>query len=162
MAGVAEGAETRVEKDGKRRGRKRIPIRIDMTPMVDIAFLLLIFFMVTTVFRAPQTMEINLPPSEQKVDVAESNLMTLFIKADNSVFWAIGTEQPQPLEVKHLQEFLLERNTANPKLITLVKLDREARYHMMVDMLDELNLANVTRFSVTTLSDRDREVLSKV
>jgi biopolymer transport protein ExbD len=149
------------KKKGGRRQKKRIGIRIDMTPMVDVAFLLLIFFMVTTVFLAPQTMEINLPPSEQKVDIAESNLMILYITEGNSVFWGIGREKPQRVVMKDLQSLLAEKNKANPKLITLVKLDRKARYHMMVDMLDELNVGNVIRFSIAPLTDRDKEVLSK-
>ncbi len=162
MAGVAEGAETHAKGKGARRGSKRISIRLDMTPMVDIAFLLLIFFMVTTVFLAPQTMEINLPPSEQKVDVAESNLMTLYVTEDNLVYWSIGRDTPERVEMEEIQSMLLEQNTENPNLITLVKLDRQARYHMMVDMLDELNIGNITRFSVATLTDRDKEVLSNV
>src|SRR3989442_4550307 len=53
-----------------------------MTPMVDVAFLLLIFFMCTTVFRKPQALEINLPPDPNaKVEIAESNVMTLRVVA---------------------------------------------------------------------------------
>ncbi len=162
MAAVDEGAQPRrTKKMGGKKPKKRMGIRIDMTPMVDIAFLLLIFFMVTTVFRAPQTMEINLPPSEQKVDIAESNLMTFFVTEGSAVFWAIGRERPQRVEMREIQTLLSEKNKANPKLITLIKLDRKARYHMMVDMLDELNIGNVTRFSVAPMTDRDKEVLSK-
>ena len=47
--------------------KRRVAIRIDMTPMVDIAFLLLIFYMVTTVFSMPQAMEINLPPESKEI-----------------------------------------------------------------------------------------------
>jgi biopolymer transport protein ExbD len=93
-----------------RKKMKRVPIRIDMTPMVDVAFLLLIFFMLTTVFRAPQTMEINLPPSEQKVQIAESNLMVLFIDEDNSCYWNIGHEKPEAVEMPRLQELLAAKN----------------------------------------------------
>jgi biopolymer transport protein ExbD len=52
------------KKKGLKRPKRRISIRIDMTPMVDIAFLLLIFYMVSTIFSEPQAMEINLPPSK--------------------------------------------------------------------------------------------------
>ena len=62
------------KKGGLRRPKRRVRIRIDMTPMVDVAFLLLIFFMVTTVFRKPQAMEVNLPPKDAKVQVPESNV----------------------------------------------------------------------------------------
>ena len=51
------------------RKKSRVGIHMDMTPMVDIAFLLLIFFMVTTVFRPPLAMEINLPESDATVQV---------------------------------------------------------------------------------------------
>ena len=52
-----------------------------MTPLVDVAFLLLTFFMFTTSMSRPQTMEINLPPDKDvKVEIAESNLLTLRIK----------------------------------------------------------------------------------
>src|ERR1700752_2187176 len=74
-----------------RRPKRRVGIRIDMTPMVDIAFLLLIFFMVTTVFRTPQALEINLPPDkESKVEVAESKVLTIRILADDRVYWKRG------------------------------------------------------------------------
>jgi biopolymer transport protein ExbD len=154
-------AQSHRHKGGRKR-RKRTGIRIDMTPMVDVAFLLLIFFMVTTVFRAPQTMEINLPPSEQKVEVAESNLLILYVTDNNAIFWGIGFAKPQNAEMKDLAELLVDKNRENPKLITLVKLDRKARYHMLVDLLDELNLANVTRFSVAALTEKDKEVLARL
>jgi biopolymer transport protein ExbD len=59
---IADVASTKGQDDKLPWARPRPGIRIDMTPMVDIAFLLLVFFMVTTVFRLPQAMEINLPP----------------------------------------------------------------------------------------------------
>ena len=65
---VAERAPKPGEK-GLRRPKRRISIRIDMTPMVHIAFLLLIFYMVSTVFSMPQAMEINLPPIDQEEEV---------------------------------------------------------------------------------------------
>ena len=145
---------------GGHRYRRRTGVRIDMTPMVDVAFLLLVFFMVTTVFRAPQAMEINLPPAEQKVEVAESNLMVLYVTAADSLFWGIGFAKPQSTSIQELPELLSQKNRENPALITLVKLDRKARYRMMVDLLDELNVANVTRFSVAALSDKDKETLA--
>ena len=62
MAGEVAERSSKGGKKGLRRPKRRVAIRIDMTPMVDIAFLLLIFYMVTTVFAMPQAMEINLPP----------------------------------------------------------------------------------------------------
>ncbi|MBI4531969.1 MAG: biopolymer transporter ExbD [Candidatus Latescibacteria bacterium] len=157
MAAAVEGAP-RAGKKGKPQ-KRRVTIRIDMTPMVDIAFLLLIFFMVTTVFRAPQSMEINLPPSEQKVEVAESNLLTLRVIDSGTIYWNIAKERPQKIGIKDLRKFLEEKNRANPKMIVLVKLDRKTHYAMMIDILDELQLGNINRFSFTSLTDADKEVL---
>src|SRR4029078_7338957 len=73
---------------GFRRPKRRVGIRIDMTPMVDVAFLLLIFFMVTTVFRTPQALEINLPPkNDVKTDVAQSKVLEVRILPDGRAYW---------------------------------------------------------------------------
>ena len=94
MADV-QTAEPRGKKKGKHKKKRRLGVRIDMTPMVDVAFLLLTFFMLTTAFSLPQTMEINLPPGDSKVDVAASNLMTMRVIPDGSIYWNIGTEAPK-------------------------------------------------------------------
>jgi biopolymer transport protein ExbD len=147
---------------GRRKKARRVGVRIDMTPMVDVAFLLLTFFMLTTVFSAPQTMEITLPPSDSKVEVAESNLLTIRVAQDGSIFWNLGVQPPQKIEFKSLRQLLLDQNAANPKLINLLKVDRRAKYHLMVDVMDELQLANVGRFSLAPMTDADAKELDKL
>ncbi|MDI6767707.1 MAG: biopolymer transporter ExbD [Bacteroidota bacterium] len=150
-------------KKGKRKKARRLGIKIDNTPMVDIAFLLLTFFMLTTTMTKPTTMEINLPPSNDvSVEVAQSNLMTLRVKEDGTMFWNIGVEDPQKIDFKDLQAFLVQKNQENSKLITLVKIDRKGKYSTMVNIMDELNIANVTRFSIAPMQDADKRILSKV
>jgi len=56
----------------------------------------------------------------------------------------------------------MERNQANPKLITLVKVDRKSKYHSMVDIMDELQLANVNRFSLAPMREADIKEVQKV
>lgn len=162
MAAVETGESRSHARAGKKHKKKRrMGIRIDMTPMVDVAFLLLTFFMLTTVFSKPQTMEINLPPEETTVEVAESNLLTLRIDSTGAIFWNIGVELPKRIEFKDLRPLLAERNKNNPKLITLLKVDRAGTYNMMVDIMDELNLADITRFSLAPMLDADRNLLKK-
>src|SRR6266576_2707018 len=85
---------------GKKR-KARLGVRIDMTPMVDVAFLLLTFFMLTTTLLTPQVMEITMPPdSKIPVQIAESNLLTLRIRKDLTVFWNMGSEAPQKIAEK--------------------------------------------------------------
>jgi biopolymer transport protein ExbD len=162
MAGGGEALAKPERRKGKKRRRmKRLGVRIDMTPMVDIAFLLLTFFMLTTVFSAPQTMEIALPPQNVQIEVAESNLLTLRVMEDGGIWWNIGVEAPQKVEFKDLHKLLVDRNAENPRLINVVKVDRKAKYHDMVDIMDELQLSNVGRFSLAPMTDADRKAVEK-
>lgn len=162
MAGGGEISHESRSKKGKKKKTKRVGIRLDMTPLVDIAFLLLTFFMMTTTMSRPQTMEINLPPDETvQVEIAESNLLTLRLNAKGDVFWAFGIETPKKIEYSALRSFLREENSKNPRLVTLVKVDREGKYDMMVNIMDELNLADVTRFSLAPLLDADKALMAK-
>jgi biopolymer transport protein ExbD len=134
-----------------------------MTPLVDVAFLLLTFFMFTTSMSRPQTMEINLPPDPQvNVEIAESNLLTLRVDENSKIYWAVGIQASEKIEFANLRNFLRERATANPKLVTLVKIDRKSKYETMVNIMDELNLANITRFSLAPLLDQDKAMIAKV
>jgi biopolymer transport protein ExbD len=149
-------------KKGKKKKKRRLGVKIDNTPMVDVAFLLLTFFMLTTTMNRPQTMEINLPPAETTVEVAESNLLTLRVKEDGAIYWNMATEKPVKVEFKDLRSLMARQSQSNPKLITLIKVDRKGKYHMMVDVMDELNLANITRFSLAPMTDPDKKILDQV
>ena len=162
MAG-ADVAQPKKERKGGKKAKKahRIAARVDLTPMVDVVMLLITFFMLTTVFTTPQTMEINLPPDETPVEVAESALLTLRVLSDSTVYWNMGLETPQVVEFKDLRPLLEGQLKNNPKLITLIKVEREGTYEMMVDVLDELSLANITRFSMAPFKDVDRKFIEK-
>ncbi len=147
------------EDSGLGRKKKRVGIRIDMTPMVDIAFLLLIFFMVTTVFRRPLAMEVNLPESGATVMVPESNVMTLYVNADESLFYKVGASELSSVSWEDLDPLFRRSLTDNPALIVLVKINRAARYESMVDMMDTLDDAHMERFSLVPMSEHDAEIL---
>ena len=163
MAGMDSGAAPRGhdKKKKKHKRMRRLGVRLDMTPMVDVAFLLLTFFMLTTSMNRPQTMEINLPPKDTKVEVPCSNVLTLRVKEDGSMYWNICDELPKKVEYKEMRKLMIQQNQQNPKLITLIKVDRKGKYHMIVDIMDELNLANITRFSIAPMVDADKQVLAK-
>jgi biopolymer transport protein ExbD len=172
MAAVDTGgpAPRQRKKGGLKRPKRRIGIRIDMTPMVDIAFLLLIFYMVTTIFSMPQAMEVNLPPSQNPVPVAESRLLTIRIDKDGKLYWNIARETPQPIPFDSLKSLLLDQNKKQPKLVTLVKIEKEAKYFRMVDVIDEIQIVERQiketnkefsyRFSLSPFSEYDRRVMA--
>jgi biopolymer transport protein ExbD len=163
MAGAdVGGGERRGHKKKKGHPKRRTSIRIDMTPMVDVAFLLLTFFMLTTVFRRPQTLEIKLPPSSTNVQVSASNLLVIRVDEDHRVSQSAGLAKPNLLDFNELGNFFKSKVAEDPNMIILVKLDRKAKYHYMVDIIDELNLSKLTRYSVATLSDIEKEELAKI
>lgn len=161
MAGEVAERSKPTKGKGLRRPKRRIAIRIDMTPMVDIAFLLLIFYMVTTVFAMPQAMEINLPPADQdeQVEVKESNLLTIRVDDEGRFWWNLKTPTPDnlpiplpslpidpgdstvyKLDADTLRSLLVTQNRANPKLNTLVLINRNATYKDMINILDEIDV----------------------
>ena len=141
------------------RKRKRVGVRVDMTPMVDVAFLLLIFFMVTTVFRRPLAMEMNLPEKDAVVKIKESNVMIVYIQQDGSMIYDVGKRGLQPLQWDELRETLVLENDYNPELVILVKVDRKAKYNYMVNMLDTMDEARLGRFSIVPMNDMDKATL---
>lgn len=161
MGAVDLGGGRQHGKKGKRKKSRRIGVRLDMTPLVDVAFLLLTFFMLTTTFSLPQVMEISLPPSETKSEITEASLLLLRVMEDGRIFWSFGTETPRRIEQTELRGFLLDRANANPNLILLVKVDRKSKYSTMVSIIDELHLANITRFSLAPLLDQDKKIIEQ-
>jgi len=157
----AGGGGSRSRKKGKRKPKKRINVRMDMTPLVDVAFLLLTFFMMTTVFRKPSTMEINLPPNDAKVEIAESNLLTIRVDESKMIYYSFGIDIPKKMKFEDLKKFLIETSSQNPKLVVLLKIDRKGKFNYMVDVIDELNMAKLDRFSIAPMTDIDLKEMER-
>jgi biopolymer transport protein ExbD len=150
------------ESVGIPRRRRRVGLRMDRTPRVDVAFLLLIFVMVTTVFRRPLAMEVNMPNPEDKVQVPMGNVMTLYIRADGSMSYDIGQMGLHDVAWEELRETLLAELDLNPELIILVKSHPDARFEKMVNMLNTFDEANMQRFSVVLMTVEDRERIGEL
>src|SRR5262245_16230841 len=152
---------TPVEEHPKpEKGKKhRVGIRIDMTPMVDVAFLLLIFFMVTTVFRLPLAMEVNIPVRE-KVPVPESSVTTIYIDKDDSMYYRDGTWPIAPVTWQELPMVLRGTIGLNKEAIILAKIHRKAKYDNMVDIMDLFGEEHIERFSLVPMTDDDERMLT--
>lgn len=163
---AAEVAERPVADQAKggliRRHKRRTGIRIDMTPMVDVAFLLLIFFMVTTVFRRPLAMEVNMPEPGAKVEVPESNVMTVFVDEDETLYWRVARQDFQSVAWGELPTLFEQSAQSNADVIILVKIHRQARYDSMVHMMDVLDDAHMQRFSLVAMSDADQAAVEEL
>jgi len=167
-------AELNTDSGGGRRGgkgRKRnnsASTKIDMTPMVDLAFLLITFFMLTTSFSQPQTMEVNMPDKtddDRKMEIKESRTMTVILGEEDKVYWYMGYQHPEVQETDFAEQGIrraVEQKSAILKedLVVIIKPGKKSKYRNLVDMLDEIHIAkgNV-RYSISSVSDRDLELI---
>jgi biopolymer transport protein ExbD len=119
--------------------------------------------MVTTVFRTPKALEINLPPKDIKQDVPKSKTFLLRILADGRLYWQDGASaQPWTRStVKELRS-VLAPYVGQTEKIMVVKVDRDAEFENMVDTLDELHFAKLTRFSINPLEDKEKQEVEKL
>ena len=149
--------------------KSRIGIKIDMTPMVDVAFLLLTFFMLTTQFRPPETVEIVLPSSHSAFKLPEKDVMSISISKDNRIFLGFDSQHLRSrlfgeenklrssveVDTRQLADLLIKARMANPKIRTVVKGDKNAEYGITEDVIDILQKANITRFNLVTDLEKD-------
>ncbi len=145
--------------------------KIDMTPMVDLAFLLLTFFMLTTTFNKPQTMEINMPVKDKEnkdpTELKASEALTVILGKNDKIYYYQGlndgTVQPELLTTdysdKGIRNVLLDLGNKIPKLTVLIKPVKTARYKNIVDILDEMNITNTRRYALVDLSPLDTKLL---
>lgn len=115
--------------------------------MSDLAFLLLIFFVVTTTFAVEEGIPLVLPgrtTTTTRVDI--NDVLEIRARAGGRV-----EAQGQPIPVTGVRILIAERLATNPDLVVLLTTERSAEYGLMVDVLDEIKLANCRRISLKTV-----------
>ncbi len=131
----------------KKKKKERLG-EITMASTSDIAFLLLIFFIVTTIFAAEQGLTVILPAKQKEsttVKVKESNIATLKINGNNTL-----TLDRKPITLAHVKAAIEDRVLSNPKTVVVLETHPDANYGMMVACLDELRLANAKKMTLKT------------
>ena len=148
-------------------GKKGAP-HVDMTPMVDLGFLLITFFMLTTTMVKPQTMEVNMPDKtkdnkEQKIK--ESKALTLILGEKDKIYYYQGLENPEVKITNYsptgVRKLLLDKTREIDGLIVLIKPMERSRYKNMVDILDEMAITSQQRYSLVDISEADLALAQK-
>ncbi|MEO8167867.1 MAG: biopolymer transporter ExbD [bacterium] len=143
---------------------KRHGVLIDMTPLVDVAFLLLTFFMLTTTFKPSEEVTIDLPSSNSIIKLPASNVITLSLSKDGRIFMDVdsqklrgklfGAENANKAGVEvskeKLGDYLMQARTSNPRLVTVIKGDKGSEFGIAQDVMDVLQKARITRFNLLT------------
>jgi biopolymer transport protein ExbD len=133
--------------------KNKIEAEIPSASMADIAFLLLVFFLTTTVFNEEKGLELLLPESKaQEVQVSQKNMLHIIVNPDGRITLKKGKNpEEQPIPVDGLAERMRQEISLNPKVIAAVKTNPEATYDQMVQVLDELQQAEASRISLQML-----------
>ncbi|MBI3234228.1 MAG: biopolymer transporter ExbD [Bacteroidetes bacterium] len=162
-------------KGGKVRGKK-LSTRIDMTPMVDLAFLLVTFFMLATSLSKPAAMPVTMPDTKEDPNVkpnvaAKSKVLTLILGKDDKIYYYRRSLEDNP-EVgettfgeANIRKVLLEKKTeiTNDVVATLDRQDpiilvkpmRDSKYKNLVDIFDEFNITELRRFVMVPIDEKD-------
>lgn len=129
--------------------KERVSDEIPTASLADIAFLLLIFFLTTTVFNEEKGLPIVLPEEQEQQEVPSENILFLMVQQDGSVVVRRGeSESEQTVPYRQVDGVVKQELSANPKLIVAIQTDPSAPYRHMVNVLDEVKLADASRISL--------------
>lgn len=129
--------------------KSKVSDEVPSASMADIAFLLLIFFLVTTTFPKDKGLAIVLPEEGGEVEVSQQNILHIIIQASGIVVIKRGdSQQEQQVAAREVETIWRQGVSDNPNLIAAVKTHPQAPYKFMVDVLDALHVAGAERISL--------------
>ena len=201
MSDIIESGGGGHGKHQKKRAKKHSS-RVDMTPMVDLGFLLLTFFVLTTQFSKPKTMEITMPVKKDIKDSMKiNNAYTLLLtdkteklyyyygvfKGDASIIKTTDyskegirkifrdINKDVISQVKQLKDKLAKHEIADTTYkrmaielkadkkaaFFIVKADDKAKYKNIIDVLDELSIADIGKYALVDIAPAEKEMLKK-
>lgn len=142
---------------------KKLSTRVDLTPMVDLGFLLITFFIFTTTMSQPTAMKLFLPKDVEEKDqnkLKASGALTIMLAKDNNIFYYEGELAPdgsnfKSSNFKDIRKIIIDKKkVTDPKdFMIVIKPGPESTYKNTVDMLDEMQINDVKRYAMVDISD---------
>ena len=123
--------------------RKKHPNEIPTSSLADIAFLLLVFFLVTTTIDMDKGLSLVLPAPGEEKEIPKENISNLLINAAGKIML-----DEEPIAMADIRASVKRKMNENPNLIFSIKTDRQTDYQVFVSVLDQLKMANATRISI--------------
>lgn len=161
------------DKSGKKgpgvKKGKKASTRVDLTPMVDLGFLLITFFIFTTTMSQPTSLNLNMPKDTDKPDentkVKESGSLTLMLGKGNVIYYYFGNDptKMQTTTYKDVRDIILDKKAKTPPedLFLIIKPDKDATYKNAVDMLDEMSIDDISRYAMVDPTDDEYSLIQK-
>ena len=180
MAEIQEGSS-----GGGKGKAKKLSTRVDLTPMVDLAFLLITFFMFTTTLAKPKAMDIAMPADrneeEDEKEFPASKAMTILLTKDNLALYYFGKPEdaaadPEAVKATNfspkggIRKAILDKKAlvkaqhglsdkGNSQMLVLIKTDDECKYKNLVDILDEMHICGISLYAIVDLSEPEKEMM---
>ena len=156
-------------KEKGKHNRKKLATNVDLTPMVDLGFLLITFFIITTTMSSKHAMNINLPADGPSTKAAESKTLTLILKDKNQVDYyngndlahiaSIGFENAgvRKMIVQKKQRLLKSFGT-DTDITVIIKPTAASNYANVVCALNEMPINDIRKFVLTDISTEEKKV----
>ena len=166
-------------KHGGKPKAKKLSTRVDLTPMVDLAFLLITFFMLTTSLNKPKAMDLNMPKKleDKKQDVKESQVINVLLAGGDTI-WYYETSEGKMTDMKEtsfggqdgIRSVILKKQKKvekafghdkdmYDKTIVLIKMAEGAKYKNMVDILDEMDITGTKIYAIQDIVPIEQETI---
>lgn len=136
----------------------KLSTRVDLTPMVDLGFLLITFFIFTTAMSKPTGLKIFLPksvPDSLRQHTPASGALTLLLAANERIFYYEGNDlgQLHSVEAKAIRQIILDKKKrTNPEnFMVIIKPGKDSNFEDLVNVFDEMTIDNVKRYAMVDL-----------
>ena len=150
--------------------------RVDLTPMVDLGFLLITFFVFTTQLSQPTAMNLNMPYDKVNPgdEICASCVLTLFLQANNTIQYYEGSPESNPVvrqasfAPEGIRNIILQKKKAVQKIIgqaddfvLIIKPADESTFQNFVDIVDEVAINNIKHYYIDEITAADKKLFSQ-
>ena len=155
---------------GNSAQKRKAPF-VDLTPMVDLAFLLIAFFMLTTTLLENNAMVLNMPmDTDDPAPISRDRIMTILIGENNNIYYynadAVDQLEKTSYQKEGLRNLLYDNNKRvdalfgkEKGLVCIIKLSENANYKNMVDVLDEMVICDVATYAIQNITEEEINAL---
>lgn len=152
--------------------KRRVGIVIDMTPMVDIVILLLIFYMTTTSFKPPEAKAVTLPQSHSMIELPDKDIINITLTKQDSIFVDFLQKEEiiidgRPImttvrkyaeaDVYNVASLINRARAVNLKALIVIKADQDASYGVMDEIMKSMRENQLNRFLIITDNEAEEE-----
>jgi biopolymer transport protein ExbD len=155
-----------ITESGKKTGKRST--RVDLTPMVDLGFLLITFFIFTTTMSKPTGMKFFLPksvPVKEMMPVPVTGVLTILLAGDKRIYYYEGDDprQMHPLAINSARQIILDkRKRTNPKsFFVIIKPGKDSNFQTLVNVMDEMTINDVKHYAVVDPGPAEADLMEQ-